>query len=473
MKHLIFIVLFTLLSVFTARSITKTATQTNDDVILHAWSWSFNTIKNNMKDIAEAGYKFVQTSPAQQCVTETKGDKGGGMQLFGKGRWYYYYQPTDWKIGNYMLGTRDEFKAMCDEAKKYGVRIIVDVLPNHTTIDDTRVSDDLDAAVGGHENLYHANGFDEIRDYNDRLQCTTGQMGGLPDVNTENPDFQYYYMTYVNDLINCGASGFRYDTAKHIGLPSDPLDAKSKENDFWPVAMGEKPVKGLTLAVPRDSLFIYGEVLQDKNVKEKEYAEYFDLTASSYGHILRNVLNAKDFKADNVTDWAHSVSPNHLVTWVESHDTYCNAHESASLTSEQIRMAWVFLASRQNGTPLFYSRPDGSTPQNVWGNNVAGAKGNDDFKHPEVVAANKFRRAMSGQPETLYFNDNNTVAQVARGKKGASLVNISDKVQTIEIPTTLKNGTYYDQVHKTKFIVKKNILRGILQPYTSYILIKK
>lgn len=473
MKHLIFIVLFTLLSVFTTKSITKTATQTNDDVILHAWSWSFNTIKNNMKDIAEAGYKFVQTSPAQQCVTETKGDKGGGMQLFGKGRWYYYYQPTDWKIGNYMLGTRDEFKAMCDEAKKYGVRIIVDVLPNHTSIDDTRVSDDLDAAVGGHENLYHANGFDEIRDYNDRLQCTTGQMGGLPDVNTENPDFQYYYMTYVNDLINCGASGFRYDTAKHIGLPSDPLDAKSKENDFWPVAMGEKPVKGLTLAVPRDSLFIYGEVLQDKNVKEKEYAEYFDLTASSYGHILRNVLNAKDFKADNVTDWAHSVSPNHLVTWVESHDTYCNAHESASLTSEQIRMAWVFLASRQNGTPLFYSRPDGSTPQNVWGNNVAGAKGNDDFKHPEVVAANKFRRAMSGQPETLYFNNNNTVAQVARGKKGASLVNISDKVQTIEIPTTLKNGTYYDHVHKTKFIVKKNILRGILQPYTSYILIKK
>ena len=462
-----------MLSFFTLKGASKlTPAKTNDDVILHAWSWSFNTIKENMKDISEAGYKYVQTSPAQECVTETKGDKGGGMQLYGKGRWYYYYQPTDWKIGNYMLGNREEFKAMCDEANKYGIKIIVDVLPNHTSIDDTRVSDDLDNAVGGHDNLYHANGFNEIRDYNDRLQCTTGQMGGLPDVNTENPDFQYYYMTYVNDLLNCGARGFRYDTAKHIGLPSDPVDPSSKENDFWPVAMGQKPVKGLTLAIPRDSLFIYGEVLQDKNVKEEEYAEFFDLTASSYGHILRNILAAKDFSADNVTNWAHSVSADRLVTWVESHDTYCNAHESASLTNEQIRMAWVFLTSRQYGTPLFYSRPDGSTPDNVSVNNIAGAKGNDEFKHPEVIAANKFRKAMSGQAEKLFFNDNNTVAQVARGNKGASLVNISDTEQIVELPTTLKNGTYYDKVHKTKFVVKKNMLKGTLKPFTSYILMK-
>lgn len=50
---------------------------TNDDVILHAWCWSFNTIRENMKQIADAGYRYVQTSPAQHCVTETKGDKGG------------------------------------------------------------------------------------------------------------------------------------------------------------------------------------------------------------------------------------------------------------------------------------------------------------------------------------------------------------------------------------------------------------
>lgn len=325
-----------------------------DEVILHAWSWSLDTIASNMKKIAESGYNYVQTSPVQACFV---GD-GGGRALYSQkgdsvmGKWYYYYQPTDWTIGNYMLGTRDDFKAMCDSAYKYGVKVIVDVLPNHTAVEHTAVLPGLDNAVGGHENLFHANGFTPIRDYNDRLECTTGEMGGLPDVNTENPDFQYYYLQYVNDLINLGARGFRYDTAKHIGLPSDPLDPKAKVNNFWDVATGREGVKGLSLLMP-DSLFIYGEVLQDRNVKETEYDDYMDLTASSYGHALRQVLEAEDVTVDDLSDWHHPSAPGHLVTWVESHDTYCNAHESADLTDEQIRAAWVFLTSRASGRPLF------------------------------------------------------------------------------------------------------------------------
>lgn len=450
------------------------AVPTNDDVILHAWSWSFNTIRENMADIAAAGYKYVQTSPAQNCVTETRGDKGGGNQLFGHGYWYYHYQPTDWKIGNYQLGTREELKAMCAEAAKYGVRVIVDVMPNHTAIDDTRVSDDLDAAVGGHDNLYHANGFNAITKWNDRYECTTGEMGNLPDVNTENPDFQYYYMTYVNDLIACGVRGFRYDTAKHIGLPSDPKDEKSPENDFWPVATGRKAVKGLRLALPQDSLFIYGEVLQDKNVKETEYAEYMSVTASAMGGSLRHDLEKADWNASDIVSFSHPVEPQKLVTWVESHDTYCNGHESAHLTDTQIRLCWVFLASRTGGTPLFYSRPDGSDGPNGnwWGNNIVGAKGNDNFKHPLVVAANKFRSMMHGQPELLSISENGAVTAVSRGKKGAVIINLSTEAQQISLATSLPNGSYKDQLTGQKFTVKKGMLRGTIEAQSAFILIK-
>ena len=446
---------------------------TNDDVILHAWCWSFNTIKENMKSIADAGYTIVQTPPAQLCVTETKGDKGGGNQLFGHGRWYYHYQPTDWKIGNYQVGTRDDFKAMCDEAKKYGIRVIVDVLPNHTSIDDTRTTAELDAAVGGHMNLYHKTGFDEIKNYNDRLQCTTGQMGGLPDVNTENPDFQHYYLLYVNDLLNLGCRGFRYDTAKHIGLPSDPKDPYSPENDFWEVATGRKAVKGLKLALPEDSLFIYGEVLQDKNVKETEYAEYMRLTASNYGYILRETLEGGKFFPEKADQWFHPVDGSRLVSWVESHDTYCNAHESAKLTNDQIRTAWAFLVARQTGTPLFYSRPNNSTPDNVWGDNIVGARGNDQFMNPETVAANKFRAAMHGQAEALYFTDDAKVGEVCRGKKGAMLVNVSTDKVNVTIKTDLPNGKYVDKVHGATFAVKKGVLTGTVEGLSSYALYKK
>lgn len=448
--------------------------QSSNDVILHAWCWSFNTIRENMKDIADAGYTYVQTSPAQHCVTEVSRDKGGGPQLFGHGKWYYQYQPTDWKIGNYQMGTRDDLIAMCKEAEKYGIKIIVDVLPNHTAVNDCQVEAALDAAVGGHEHLYHEAGFVEIRNYNDRLQCTTGQMGGLPDVNTENPDFQYYYMLYINDLIRCGVRGFRYDTAKHIGLPSDPTDPKAEENDFWLVATGKKAVKGLSLGLPADSLFIYGEVLQDRNVKETEYADMLGgVTASSLGWCLRNALEGKGWKADEMLTYCHPARPEQLVTWVESHDTYCNAHESASLTDAQIRMGWVYITARQFGTPLFYSRPDGSGPGNVWGNNLVGKKGNDAFRHPEVAAVNKFRKAMQNEPESLTYSADGNIVEIARGKKGAALINISAESAVASIKTTLPNGRYKDAVYGNVFVVKKGILTGTLLPHTSYILYRK
>lgn len=446
--------------------------ETNNDVILHAWSWSFNTIRENLPDIAAAGYTIVQTSPAQHCISTTKGDPEGGMQIYGNGRWYYHYQPTDWKIGNYQLGTREDLIDLCQEAERYGVRIIVDVLPNHTSVDDSKVEPDLDAAVGGHENLYHAAGFTDIIDYNDRAQCTTGMMGGLPDVNTENPDFQHYFLTYINDLISCGVRGFRYDTAKHIGLPSDPLDEKATENDFWPVVTGRKEVKGLSLALPADELFIYGEVLQDKNVKEVEYSEYMGLTASSLGYVLRNDLDSANWLSDNITGYSHPVDPHKLITWVESHDTYCNDHESASLSEQQIDLGWVFLVCRAQGTPLFYSRPDGSDGPsgNYWGNNVIGAKGDDNFKHPLVVAANHFRHEMNGQPDSLTFSKDGAVCVISRGSKGAAVINISDKPQEIKLATTLGKGTYTDALTGQEFQVKRNKLRGSIAPLSAVIL---
>ena len=45
--------------------------------ILHAWCWSFNTIKENMQNIAQAGYTAIQTSPVNAC----KPGEDGCIQL--------------------------------------------------------------------------------------------------------------------------------------------------------------------------------------------------------------------------------------------------------------------------------------------------------------------------------------------------------------------------------------------------------
>ena len=435
-----------------------------DGAILHAWCWSFNTIKENMKDIAAAGFTTVQTSPANECK-----DTYSNMKLMGNdeingtdGCWWWQYQPTDWKIGNYQLGTRDDFKAMCAEADKYGIKVIVDVIPNHTTPDLPKVSQNLYDAVGGKDKLYHANGFKEITQWGNRYECTTGQMGGLPDVNTENPDFQAYFLKYLNDLIACGADGFRYDTAKHIGVPSDPLDAKSTRNNFWPVVTGEESAKGVTLS--DKNVFTYGEVLQGDNVPESEYAKYMRMTASSYGETLRGAVTGNSFKVDNISNWRHA-SPGRLVTWVESHDTYCNAGVSSRMTDEQLRLAWAVIAARKDGTPLFYSRPDGSNGAsgNRWGNNVLGAKGNDEFKSAEVREVNLFRNAMAGKSEYLRNpGDDSQILQIDRGNEGTVIINLKGESVNINSDTKMKDGTYKDQVSGRTFTVSNGKISGTL-----------
>ncbi len=477
MKHyfIAFAAMATMATAGIARDrVTVDPSAVNTGTILHVWSWNFPEISRSMKEIKDAGFTMIQTSPVQACYMP----EGGGKKIYDEnvteGNWYFYYQPTAWTVGNPILGSKEQMQAMMDSAAKYNIKVIVDVLPNHTAFDTDAVSEDFYKAVGGRDKMFHSNGLAPISNYQDRTECTLQGVGGLPDVNTENPDFQKYYMEFVNELLDMGVRGFRYDTAKHIGVHSDPKDTAAgvKENDFWDVATGRKSVKGVRLALPEDSLFIYGEVLQDKGVPEAEYAGYMGQTASTYGHVIREVLDKHSAKGVDMKSYYHSAAPEFLTTWVESHDTYANAHESAHLTDDQIRLGWVWLTARQNGTPLFFSRPAGSTRTNYYGNNVLGARGNDEFKHPEVVAVNKFRTAMAGEKENLQISDNGEVLLVNRGKKGVAIVNLGKFANFVELPTQLPAGTYRDEVYGKEFRVKNGKLRGIVAPERSYILKK-
>jgi alpha-amylase len=206
-------------------------------------------------------------------------------------------------------------------------------------------------------------------------------------------------------------------------------------------------------------------------VPEAEYAGYFGQTASSYGHVLREVLAKRSAKDIDIVSWYHSAAPEHLTTWVESHDTYCNANESAGLTDSQIRTGWVFLTARQNGTPLFYSRPMNSTRENYFGDNLLGARGNDEFFHPEVVAVNRFRQNMDGQLEDIRISPDGETAVVNRGDKGAAIINFSLEENQVELKTSLPDGEYTDQIYGNTFKVENGVVKGMAKPETTYIIV--
>lgn len=427
----------------------KTADSIEAGTILQCFCWDFNTIKESMADIAAAGFTSVQTSPINECLE----GENGGMELYGNGKWYYHYQPTDFKIGNYQLGTREEFKAMCEEADKYGISVLVDVIANHTTPETDAVSQDLIEAGGGSlETLYHKGNANDLNNYSSRLDCTTYKMGGLPDINTERPSFQDYFFEFINDCIDCGADGFRYDTAKHIGLPDDPKEDDGFENNFWE--------KATTSVKNADSLFIYGEVLQGNNDRIKDYISAIGrTTASTYGSKIRSAVNNNVLSPGSVSDyWLGDIDPN-VVTWVESHDNYINDGTAYSYTNEQIILGWSIITARKDGTPLFFDRPYNSSMDNIWGMNRIGTQGDDFYKDSRVKAVNFFRTAMRGEEENLASPGDDTSALIIeRGNKGAVIVNTEGTLKTgFEIG--LADGTYVDRVdNKTTYTVSNGKL---------------
>ncbi len=420
--------------------------------ILHAWCWSFDTIKENMEDIAKAGYTSIQTSP----INEVKVGENGGMQIQdtedsqNNGKWYYHYQPTDYEIGNYQLGTEEEFTAMCDEADKYGISIIVDAVVNHMTGDRMAISDDFYEDIEGEP--FHSNG--DILDFNDREQLTQNVLLGLADLNTQNESVQEYILDFLKDCVEAGADGFRYDAMKHVELSDDD---SAYASDFWNVVLDN------------GAEFQYGEILQGGADRGSSYVEQLDvsMTASKYGESIRYSVLNRDLSTAIWKNYSANVDESKLVTWVESHDNYCNDSNYAHMDDQGVKWSWALITARSGGTPLFFSRPAGADTENQWGNNVIGEAGSDLYKDAEVVAVNQFRNHMAGLDETLSNPmDNDEIAMIERGDKGAVIVYVNDEDSATlkDVDTVLADGTYKDKVTGSEFTVKDGKLSGELNP---------
>lgn len=396
----------------------------DNGTILHCWCWSFNTIKENMSEIAASGFTSVQTSPISQCLE----GENGGMEIYGAGKWYFHYQPTKYVIGNYQLGTEEEFKQMCEEADKYGISVIVDTVINHCTSEYDSIDASLTDIEGGGFHPQDGNWSET-----DRFEETQYALSGLWDLNTQNTKVQNLVLDFLKNCVADGADGFRYDAAKLIELPDDTSAKYGNEftSDFWPTVLNN------------GSKFQYGEVLQEGgnitystsfesgyddslSSRLEAYQKFMNTTNSMYGFRIREAVDTNnlsvDFIGDNLLPLGASASK--VVTWVESHDNYCNDATYTHIDNGEIIRAWAILAARENGTPLFFDRPKGSSATNPWGENVLGAEGSSLYKDAQVRAVNFFRNEMGDAKEYI---SNPTGSQellmIERGDKGSGIWN--------------------------------------------------
>ena len=391
-----------------------------DGVILHCFDWTLADIQAEIPNIAKAGFTAVQTSPVHERA--------------GKGSvWYDVYRPYDFKIGN-GLGSEADLKALCAEAHKYGVKVIVDVVANHT--DHPNVAERLKD-----ESLYHERF--GVGSWNDRHQVTFGMIG-MWDLDTNNPTVQAIIKQYIQDLKACGVDGVRWDAIKHIGLPSE----------------GDSFMQN----VVDQEMYNYGEILDstggDDNVLFPEYQTYMSITDNGYGNGFANSFAGGSINGSEGNFNQRNAKTEKLVYWGESHDTYANdGGESKEKSQNVIDRAYAVVAGNNGATALYFSRPAQKAKNDI----RFGDKGSVHFKDAEVAQVNHMHNVCAGEPN-YYVKGNGVCAQVR--KSGAIIVLGSGSNRDVTVANGagdgkwLKSGTYKDMVSGGAFTVNASTISG-------------
>ena len=373
---LMLVMLFTMASNIFADNKYGLKDNIQDGVILHCFDWTLADIQEEIPNIAKAGFTAVQTSPVHERA--------------GKGSvWYDVYRPYDFKIGN-GLGTEADLKALCAKAHEYGVKVIVDVVANHT--DYGNVADRLKD-----EGLYHQP-FD-VGNWHDRHQVTHGKIG-MWDLDTNNPTVQAIIKQYIQDLKACGVDGIRWDAIKHIGLPSE----------------GDSFMQN----VVDQEMYNYGEILDgtggDDKILFPEYQTYMSITDNGYGNGFANSFAGGSINESVGNFNQRKAKTEKLVYWGESHDTYANdGGESKNKSQNVIDRAYAVVAGNNGATALYFSRPAQKAKNDI----RFGDKGSVHFKDAEVAQVNYMHNVCAGEPN-YYVKGNGVCAQVR--KSGAIIV---------------------------------------------------
>ena len=167
--------------------------------------------------------------------------KLGYLQELG-GTWIYLnpifeahanhrYNTADYLNADPLLGTNEEFSRLCREARKRGIRIILDGVFSHTGSDSLYFNREGRYGQGG---AYHDpnSPYRSWYDFDKKYPCGYRSWWGfdtLPEVREDDPAYQQFICGkggVIDTWLSRGASGFRLDVADE--LPDDFIESIRK-----------------------------------------------------------------------------------------------------------------------------------------------------------------------------------------------------------------------------------------------------
>ncbi|MDD2434755.1 MAG: alpha-amylase family glycosyl hydrolase [Bacilli bacterium] len=273
--------------------------------ILHLLNWKLNDIINELEQINNQGFNAVQINPIQPLKEDNYSN------------WWLSYQPCGFRIGN-QYGSKEDLIRLCECANNYNIRIIADVICNHMAgSNDNQIKphDQVDEILKNNPQFWKEP--KNIDDWDNRYQVINYCIGNLPGLQLQNHDLQNIIINFLNELIDCGVSGFRFDAAKSIALPQENCD-------FW---------TRVIYHLKKYDIFLYGEVIFADQELLYNYSRYINITTNSD-------YNDKSLK----------------VAYIENHDSYFEFKYTMHKSPDDINNEYRYLTEEYVHT-LYYARP--------------------------------------------------------------------------------------------------------------------
>ncbi len=272
--------------------------------ILQCLNWQLDSVAEVAPIIREQGFQAVQVGPLQPL-------KEDGYEY-----WWMSYQPCALTIGN-QYGSRDDFIRLCDILHNEGLLVFPDVVCTH-------VAGAVDGTLSPHEKVDHKLTENPkfwreakfIDNWDDRFQVIH-YCAGLPTFDLSNTELQDYVICFLNDLISCGADGFRFDSAKSIPTPSEGCN-------FFPRVLSN---------LNSNHLFNYGEVIFADESLISMYTDYLDVLTNTWSECKDNV-----------------------VLFSESHDSFLGLGYTRNKSSREVTLDYAHVVDNFPKT-IYYARP--------------------------------------------------------------------------------------------------------------------
>ncbi|WP_304226534.1 alpha-amylase family glycosyl hydrolase [Gracilinema caldarium] len=198
---------------------------------------------------------------------------------------YHGYDVKDYKAIDPKLGTMADFEELVREAHKRGIKIILDMVFNHTSREHPWFLEAMKSASSPYVNYYRtkqngvsygASGMGRFYKYTrpdgSVFEYFSAFWEGMPDLNLDNTDVVNELKDILAFWLNKGVDGFRFDAAKHAFDPNEmpsgtPTLALNKT--FW------NDLRRSARRVKPDVYFI-GEVLTENLLEVTSYTGVFD-----------------------------------------------------------------------------------------------------------------------------------------------------------------------------------------------------